>query len=192
MSRKLMMAQPPFTMLVGNTAGGSNPSRGPSGNPVNVRRSFTFQHFPEMMGRGPRTTPQSEDTPGVGTRWGHVEYTTPPEPVRATGTITVASNAFAGPTAVRIGQFELTSGEDFLIGALASDTANNLASAIGDLPGYSASALGAVVTVDGLPGVIGNEVLFSSTGSSPNNFTFSPVNRRMAGAEPKIGPPVIA
>ena len=306
MSRKLMMAQPPFTMLVANLTGGSNPSRGPAGNPVKVRSSFAFQHFPEMMGRGPRITPESEDTPGVGTRWGHVEYTVPPIPVEATGTITVSSNTFGGPTTVRVGQFDFTSGEDFLIGsvvqatATATVTANpsaatltiggvaltpagggrtpgandynntlgtvaairanivaaindaansfaaiatatngvggtlnltavpfgslgnavtlasnhpsitvsgaaltggldpdestalNLSVAISEAPRYSAVAVGNVVTVTGLPGVIGNEVLFSATGSSPNNFTFSPVNRRMSGAEPKIGPPVIA
>ncbi len=304
--RRLISAQPPFTMLVANLAGGSNPSRGPSGNPVKIRKSFTFQHFPELSGRGPEITPQSLSTPGVGTSWGHVEYTVPPVPVNATGTITVASNAFGGPTTVRIGQYELTTGDDFAIGttvqatATATVTANpssatltiggqaltpaggprtpgsddynntlgtvaliranivaaindaansfaaiatassgvggtlnltavpagslgnavtltssdptitvsdatltggldpdestalNLSVAIDALPEYSAVAASNVVTVTGLPGVLGNAVLFAATGSSPNNFTFSPDDQRMAGAEPKIGPPVIA
>lgn len=190
--RRLISAQPPFTMLVANLAGGSNPSRGPSGNPVKIRKSFTFQHFPELGGRGPEITPQSLDTPGTATRWGHVEYTVPPVPVNATGTITVASNAFGGPTTVRIGQYDFTSGEDFAIGAGVNNTATNLAAAIDALPEYSAVAVGAAITVTGLAGVLGNAVLFAATGSSPNNFTFSPDDQRMAGAEPKIGPPVIA
>lgn len=190
--RRLISAQPPFTMLVANLAGGSNPSRGTSGNPVKIRKSFTFQHFPELGGRGPEITPQSLDTPGTATRWGHVEYTVPPVPVNATGTITVASNAFGGPTTVRIGQYDFTSGEDFVIGAGVNNTAANLAAAIDALPEYSAAAVGPVITVTGLAGVLGNAVLFAATGSSPNNFTFSPDDQRMAGAEPKIGPPVIA
>jgi len=306
MPRKLISAQPPFTMLVANLAGGSDPSRGRSGNPVKVRKSFTFQHFPEIPQRGADTTPQSLDTPGIGTRWGHVSYTVPETPVGATGTVTVASNSFAGPTTVRIGQYAVTTGDDFAVGAnvsatgtvtvvaapsaatltiggvaltpaggartpgandydntlgtvaliaaeitaaindgangfvgiavalapggglvdltavpagaagnavtLASNhasvtvsgvalsggldpdesTASNLASAVNHLMGYSAVAAGNVVTVTGITGPLGNEVLFASTGSSPNNFVFSPDNLRMSGAEPAIGPPIIA
>lgn len=306
MSRKVISAQPPFTMLVANLAGGSDPSRGRSGNPVKIRKSFTFQHFPEISQRGPDTTPQSLDTPGLGTRWGHVAYTVPNTPVGAAGTITVDSNSFAGPTTVHVGQYALTTGDDFSIGAdvqatgivtvtafpsaatitiggvaltpaggartpgnndydntlgsvaliaaditaaindaangfvaivtasapgggvvnllaqpvgaagnavtLASNhasvtvsgatlsggldpdesTAVNLALVIDALPYYAAIAAGNVVTVTGLAGPTGNEVLFASTGSSPNNFLFSPDNQRMSGAEPSIGPPVIA
>jgi hypothetical protein len=190
--RRLISAQPSFTMLVANLSGGSNPSRGASGNPVKIRKSFAYQNFPELAGRGPEITPPSLPTPGTATRWGHVDYTVSPVPVNATGTITVANNAFGGPTTVRIGQYSFTSGEDFAIGAGVNNTATNLAAAIDSLPEYSAAAVGAAITVTGLVGALGNAVLFAATGSSPNNFTFSPINQRMTGAEPEIGPPVIA
>lgn len=306
MSRKLVSAQPPFTMLVANLTGGSNPSLGKSGNPVKARKSFTFQHFPEVPGRGPETTPESLNTPGTSTRWGHVAYTVPATPVDATGTITISSNAFGGPTTMLVGQYEFTSGYDFAVGSVVQavamatvtvspsaatltvggqaltpaggartpgnndydntlgtvaqiradivaaindpangfaaiatasngaggnvsltavpvgaagnavtlgtngvsitisgatftsgldadeSTAVNLAAAIANMPGYAAVAAGNVVTVTGIPGVLGNGVLFAATGSSPNNFTLSPDNGRMSGAEPTIGPPVIA
>jgi hypothetical protein len=71
-------------------------------------------------------------------------------------------------------------------------TALNLSVAIDALPEYSAVAASNVVTVTGLPGVLGNAVLFAATGSSPNNFTFSPEDQRMVGAEPAFGPLVIS
>lgn len=187
----LISGQPPFTMLVANLASGSDPSRGRSGNPVKIRKSFTFQHFPEIGGRGPDTTPQSPEAPGSGTRWGHVEYTAANTPVRATGVITVASNDFSGPTVVTLGQYALTSGDDFLVGEDADATAANLGLAIDNLAGYSTAVAGNIVTVTGLAGPIGNDVLFAATGSSSSNFAFIPTNRRMAGAEPRIGPPIL-
>ena len=306
MPRKLISAQPPFTMLVANLTGGSNPSLGKSGNPVKARKSFTFQHFPEVSGRGPDTTPGSLSTPGAGTRWGHVTYTVPATPVAATGTITISSNTFGGPTTMLVGQYGFTSDYDFDVGsavqavatatvaaspsaatltvgglalapaggartpgnndydntlgtvaliranivAAINDPANgfaaiatasngaggtvnltavpvgaagnavtlvtngvsitvsgatftsgldadestavNLAAAISNMPEYTAVATGNVVTVTGIPGMLGNEVLFAATGTSPNNFTLNPNDGRMSGAEPIIGPPVIA
>jgi hypothetical protein len=69
-------------------------------------------------------------------------------------------------------------------------TAISLAAAIDTTPEYSATATGDVVTVEGLTGPLGNEVAFYAGGASPNNFTFSPMDR-MAGAEPYIGPVVL-
>lgn len=191
MSKKLVSAQAPFKILVANLAGGSDPSRGPSGNPVRIRSAFTQQFFPDIGGRGVETTPVSPKTPGVGTRIGHVEYSVGSVPVRATGTITVDSDTFLGPTTVQLGDYVLTSGEEFVVGGGVNDTASNLADAISTLPGYSAVAVGDLVTVSGLNGILGNEVLFTSGGSSPNNLILSPSNGRMTGAEPKIGPPLI-
>jgi hypothetical protein len=166
MSRKLISAQSPFTLLVANLRRGSDPSRGEAGNPDPVRQTYTFQHFPEIGGRGPEVGTVNPRTPGVGTRIGHVDYTTPPVPVLATGTVTVG-------------------------GSLAA-TATNLAAAIDALPGYSAPAPGAaIVTVTGPAGVAGNEVVFASSGASPQNFTFNPIDGTMDGAEPIQGPPIL-
>ncbi len=191
MSRKLVTAQAPFKMLVANLTGGSDPSRGRSGNPVKARSTFTQQHFLDIAGRGVETTPVSPKTAGIGVRMGHVKYTVGTLPVRATSTITVANNTFLGPTTIQLGDYVLTSDEDFVVGAGVNNTATNLAAAISRLPGYSAAAAAAIVTVSGLTGILGNEVLFTSGGSSPNNLTLSPTNGRMSGAEPRIGPPII-
>lgn len=191
MPRKLISAQAPFTMLVANIKGASDPSKGTSGNPVKLRSTFTVQNFPEIPGRGPETITTNPKTPGVGTRLGLVHYTTPPVPVRATGTITVASNTFTGPTTLQLGAFLITSGQEFAIGGGVNATATNLAAAISNLPGYAASPLGAVVTVTGLVGPIGNVAAFWAGGSNPQNFTFSPTNGAMSGAEPSIGAPEI-
>jgi len=192
MSKKLIGAQAAFTMLVPVYRGGSNPSRGVAGNPDVKRQTMTMQHFPEIGGRGPETAVSSPKTPGIATRVGHVAYTTSPIPVHATGTITVAGNIFAGPTSVLLGQFLLTSGIEFAIGGTEALTAINLAAAIDALPGYSAPVPGAaIVTVTGPFGVLGNEVLFQADGASPYNFTFTPEDGSLAGAEPALGPVIL-
>jgi hypothetical protein len=187
MNKKGIGAQKPFTILVANLTGGSDPSRGAAFNPVKKRIGFTMQHFVEIGGRGETTFPLSRSTPGTATRVGLVAYTVPNTPVRGTGTITVASNSFLGPTTVTVGKYEFLSGSDFAIGAGVNATATNLAAAIDATPEYAAVAVGAAITVTGLFGPTGNEVAFYAGGASPNNFTFAPVDR-MSGAEPYIGP----
>lgn len=189
MNKKAIGGQKPFTILVANLTGSSDPSRGAAFNPVKKRIGFTMQHFVEIGGRGETTFPRSRMTPGTATRVGYATYTVADTPVRGTGTITVASNVFLGPTTVTVGKYEFLSGSDFLIGAAAGNTATNLAAAINATPEYVANVAGAVVTVTGLTGPLGNEVAFFAGGASPNNFTFAPVNR-MSGAEPYIGPVV--
>lgn len=191
MSQRITSAQAPFKILVANLTGGSDPSRGTAGNPVKARRSFTLQHFVDVPGRGPEIVPASSRVPGTSVRMGHVAYTVADTPVRATGTITVANNAFTGPTTVHVGPYVLTSGDDFAIGGNAAATAANLQAAIDLLPDYDAAIVGAVVTVTGFAGPLGNEAIFRAGGSSPNNLTFSPTTGRMSGAEPRLGPPLI-
>lgn len=191
MSRKLISAQRPFTMLIANLRQGSDPSRGPSGNPQVIRETYTSQFFPEIPGRGPEVGTPNPRTPGIGTHIGHVAYTVDGIPVNSTGDITVALDTFTGPTTVHLGEFVLTSNVDFATGGGVAVTATNLGAAIDALPGYSATVGAAVVTVTGPAGVIGNEVAFYSDGSSPQNLTFVPVDGTLGGAEPVIGPPVL-
>lgn len=190
MNKKVVGGQKPFTILVANLKGGSDPSRGAAFNPVKQRIGFTMQHFVEVGGRGETTFPLSRSTPGTATRVGYATYTVADTPVRGSGTVTVANNTFLGPTTVMVGKYEFLSGSDFAIGAGVNNTATNLAAAIDATPEYSASAVGAVVTVTGLAGPLGNEVAFYAGGASPNNFTFAPADH-MAGAEPYIGPVLI-
>jgi phage tail sheath gpL-like len=189
-NRKVVGGQKPFTMLVANLRGGSDPSRGAAFNPVKLRTAFTVQHFVEVGGRGETTFPLSRSTPGTATRVGLATYTVADTPVRGTGTITVANNTFLGVTTVTVGKYEFVLGSDFAIGAGVNNTATNLAAAIDATPEYTASAVGATVTVTGLTGPLGNEVAFCAGGASPNNFTFAPTDR-MSGAEPYIGPVLI-
>jgi hypothetical protein len=125
MNKKGIGAQKPFTILVANLTGGSDPSRGAAFNPVKKRTGFTMQHFVEIGGRGETTFPLSRSTPGTATRVGLVTYTVPNTPVRGTGTITVASNSFLGPTTVTVGKYEFLSGSDFSVsGAAVKATAS--------------------------------------------------------------------
>jgi hypothetical protein len=89
------------------------------------------------------------------------------------GTVTVASDTFAGTSAsLFLGQFELVSGRDFATGGGVAVTATNLAAAINALPGYSAGAVGAVVTVNGPQGQDG--LRFDATYRGGDlNFTFT-------------------
>ena len=195
MPRKVQTAQKSFTLLVANLTRGSDPSRNSGGNPVKARTGFTFQHFPDVNrdsanDRGPKV--ENARTPGIGTQMGVVHYTSAPVPVNATGTITVANNTFAVPAALYIGVFVLVTGEQYPVGAGVNATATAIAAAIDMLPGYSAAAVGAIVTVTGPAGPNGNAILFKAVYSGTvANFTLSPTTGHLTGGEPTIGPPTI-
>lgn len=301
MSRKLISGQRPFRILVANLRQGSDPSKGPAGNPQKVRETFTIQHFPEIPGRGE----ELGNDVGIRTRVGHVDWAVDGVPVAANGTITISGTTFTGPTWVQIGSHVLVSGEDWstdavqstasatvvatpstatlTIGAQAltdaggartpgandyngtlgtveaiaadivaaiNDPANgfaaiataedgggglinltavpvgslgdavtlvtsdagditvsaanfsggvdtddsisaNIATAINAIPGFSATPAGAVVTVTGPPGVLGNEIALKAGGAAPYNLTLAPTTGSLAGGEPVIGPVLI-
>jgi hypothetical protein len=115
MSRKVTTAQPTYDLLVGNLAHGSDPSRGPAGNPDTIRSMFTYQHFPEVQRLGPERGIDTDDppTPGIGTRVAHVDYTVSPVPVPSAGAITVLSTVFTDPVELYLGEYTLISGEDY-------------------------------------------------------------------------------
>jgi len=184
MGKRAVTAQRPFTMIVAALRQGSDPSLGPAGNPQIQIETYRRQSFPEIPGRGPEAFYQG--IRGTTTRTGLLANPAG-TPQNATATIVVASNAFLGPTSILLGEFVLTSDEDFVVGAGVNPTAANIATAIDALPGYSAAALLAAVTVTGPVGLIGNEILLDATGVSPGNFTLTP----FAGAEPLIGAPAI-
>lgn len=195
MPRKLQTAQPTFTLLVANLTGGSDPSKGVSGNPVKARTGLTYQHFPEIQRQGNDRSPTADDplTPGIGTRVGLVDYTTSPVPVGASATIVVADNNFSDAAHLSIGEFTLTSGEHFIVGGTTAITATNLAAAINRLPGFSAPTPGAsTITVTGPAGPGGNAILLEAVyGGAIQNFTLTPDDGSFGSAEPTIGPPDI-
>jgi hypothetical protein len=194
MPRKLQTAQRPYTLLVANLAGGSDPSRGPSGNPVKIRTGFTYQHFPDVNRQVHERGPGVEDpkTPGIGTRMGHVDYTTSPVPVGSTCTIDIDDNDFTADATLHLGEFTITSNEDYTPGGTDALTAVALAAAIDGLPGFSAVAVGDSVTVTGPPGPGGNNIRFEAEyRGSIANFILDPTDGSFTGGEPTIGPPLI-
>lgn len=185
MSSKTIGAQRPFKVLVPALQGSTDPSKGPSGNPVYKWKTFEQQTLVEKP--GPNRVIQSGKTPGLGNRSGILLTGSPPSP--ATGTIEVVGNTFVGPTSISIGAYTLVSGTDFQIGALVGNTAVNLAAAIDALPEYSAIAVGAVVTVSGQVLEI---TLFNAGGACPYNFSLTPDNGTLTGGDPHIGPPTLS
>ena len=193
MSRKITTGQPGYQLLVANFSGGGDPSHGR--NPVKIRQEFIYQHFPEIPGHGTEfgAGTIAEKTPGVRTMMGTLDYTTPLTPIPAAGTVTVVDNDFTAPSSLMLSEFELTSGEDFTVGGAVGATATNLALAISALPGFTATALGPVITIVGPPGLDGNDVNFEALyAGAVANFTLNPLDGSLASAEPFIGPPDIS
>jgi hypothetical protein len=182
MGKRGVGAQRPFTMIVAALRSGSDPSRGAIGNPIVAIETYTSQSFPEIPGRGPECF--YAGIKGTTTRKGLLSNPAGTPQNATGGRITVASNAFLGPTSILLGEYKLTTGDDFLIGVDAAATAVNLTALINGLPGYTGFHLGAgVISLSGPVGPVGNEVLLGATGVSPGNFTLTP----LAGAEPLIG-----
>lgn len=74
----------------------------------------------------------------------------------------------------------------------ASNTATALAAAIDALPGFSAVAVGATITVTGPFGLDGDKQEFTASyRGAIQNYTLTPTTGFMTGAEPFIGPPVL-
>ena len=190
---KLTTAQPRFTLLVANLRGGSDPSRGEIGNPVKQRIGFTQQLIPQIPREGYHITDGDFKQPGIHTNQGLLTYTDSPVPVGGTATIVVVDNTFTIGTALWIGQFELLSNEDYLVGGTTALTAVALAAAIDALPGFTAPVPGAsTITVTGPFGIDGNDTRLEAvfTGAVAN-FTLTPDDGTFDGAEPTIGPPLI-
>jgi len=304
---KLIGAGRPYQSLVANLRGGSDPSRGI--NPVKMRIEFRQQHIREIPWAGPGTEPfqvvvdknvSSDVGPGATTYIGLLTNTVPGVHVAAGGTITVISTDFSFPAAIVLGEFMLTSGQefdavagtphvgeditstapdnvivvwktagaglgegtilvpanlpiapssvtvhwtsgaaaysqtddgvtgftgdgnpagsiiDYTTGAITLDTtalppdaatpitidysevvtadniATSLAAAISNLPGFTGTPVGAVVTIIGPNGPAGNQARFEAeyTGAAIN-FTLVPTVGTLAGGEPFIGPPEI-
>ena len=72
------------------------------------------------------------------------------------------------------------------------NTATNIATAIDGIGGYTAAAVGAVITVTAPPGPNGDNTFIDAeyTGTV-RNFTVVPNNWYMTGGQPYVGPPVI-
>lgn len=107
----------------------------------------------------------------------------------ANGTITVANNDFStGRARIQLGDWDLLSGVDFQQGALAANTASLIAAAIAALPGFGATANGAVVTVTYVNTIADIDFRVWHYGTI-TNFTLSPTTGLLNFGVPAISGP---
>jgi hypothetical protein len=189
---KVVSAQRPFTMLLGTLRQGSDPSLGPAGNPDISRTTMTMQYMPEVAVKdGPTAVSLNRSTPGTTTYRGNLLEPSGLGPQNATGSVQILlATGFQGPTSILLGQYTLTTDVDYTVdvASLANTTAA-LTAAIDALPQYSASDDGVdTVTITGPVGLMGNMIEFRAGGMSPGNFTLTPTDGSLRGAEPTIGP----
>jgi hypothetical protein len=109
-------------------------------------------------------------------------------PTGCTGNFTVSSNTFTGgvDAFIQLGDYILRSNIDFIPGGSASLTATAIANAIKQFPGFTAGAVGAVVTVTWKNPM--DDVEFNVLNTANNNFTaLSPSNGFLAKGSPVPG-----
>lgn len=114
MPKKLTSAQSERTMLVANLSGGSDPSKGTTGNPDPIRSTFTYQLFSDIMREGLSLGPGEGALPPT-TRLGLLEYAVSPVPASSEGTITLGDMDFTSPAIIRIGSYTLISNDHFAV-----------------------------------------------------------------------------
>lgn len=110
--------------------------------------------------------------------------------VRETGTFRVADNDFTTRAELILGDYRLLSNVDFLPGAGVNDTATAIAATIAVLPGFTALAVAADVTVryDGTADIVEFKAIHYGTHT---NFTLLvPATGFLATGSPAIGAPV--
>lgn len=121
-----------FQMLVQTYPHGTDPSRpGAWGQPLPIRKTVTMGPIFNSAGavaNGMLITPIT----------GHVT---------AVGSFVVADNTFPAVVELLLSDHRLINNFDYAIGALAANTATNIAAAISKLPNFSATAGGATVTI---------------------------------------------
>jgi hypothetical protein len=96
---------------VANIEGAADPSHGR--NAVKVRTGFTRQHVVEVPRGVADERVLDARTPGAHTHLGLLTWTTPGVPVGASATVEVVDTDFTTPTTLLVGNFTVTSGDDF-------------------------------------------------------------------------------
>jgi hypothetical protein len=109
---------------------------------------------------------------------------------KATGTFEVVDNTFADPVELVIGDYRIFNSVDYAVGVAAANTATNIAAVISKLPGFSATAALAVVTVlcDHQADDTDFRALHHGTTLTLSNFTGSGY---LTKGVPYAGPPVL-
>lgn len=184
---RIITAPSKFKVLVANLEGSGDPSRGR--NPVKLRTGFQLQVFTEIPRESNETRVGDPQTPGLRSQTGLLTSSVPGVPVGGNGTITVSSNDFTAQATLFIGVYSITSGVDYTVGGSTALTAAAIATAINNLPQFSANAVLSDITVTGPFGPDGDSTKFEAQyRGSVRNFTISPNAGFLVDAEPYIGP----
>lgn len=184
---KVRSAQKAFKMLVANLSGGSDPSKGESGNPNKIRTTYETQNIIEVSNRGFEKQPTQGKTPGVGTRQGRIVQGS----VSPTFTITVDvanTSTSVEDTLLVIGDDVIRVGVDYVVvNGDVNTTAGNLDTYITTVLGYITNVVGDTITVDLPTGIEYNNIYVGITGPMSGYYTLSTVSK----GEPYIGPGII-
>lgn len=182
MSNPVISVQKPIELVVANMSQGSYPTLGVNIRDVVIREVFTVQHV-SNIGAG---VADPQEYRGLS----HQQFPDAVEfLVEHEAEVTVDDNDFSAGAVIRIGEFELIANIDFVEGASSTDTASAIAAAISNLPGYSATNVGPIVTVVGKKGAQGKADRFEVQGfGAVNNFSDVSV---FNGGSPEIGAPEI-
>lgn len=169
-------AQAPYELLVANF---SRPTQSlitgsdtENMSPTKTRTGFLFQNVQTLGFATDHVSGTS--SPGrslvTNTKLGRLDPFVPNDAPE--GDVTVASDVFTEHSAsLFVGPFELVSNRDFVTGGGVATTATNIETAINALPGYTAVAVGAVVTVTGPRGQL--DLRFNAAYRGGDlNFTF--------------------
>lgn len=117
--------------LVANQGAGGSPDKGAPFNAQTIRTAWSSRN----MSEGARRGFQGSMVRTLGTDY------------RPTMRVTVADNNFGtGACLLKVGDYVFQANVDYLVGALAANTATNLAAALDRIPGWEATAVGADVT----------------------------------------------
>lgn len=117
--------------------------------------------------------------------------TNDPAQVSLSGDTLLGGGQSAEQSSLRIGPYTLVTGVHWaVVVGDAGASATALAASINRLPGYTASALAAVVTVTGPASPAGSEdQTFETQYQGVLHFTLSPANGSLGGGAPTLGPP---
>jgi len=118
--------------LVANLAAGGSPDKGAPFNAQTIRTAWSSRSLSE----GNRPGFQASMTRTLG------------QDFRPVMQITVSDNDFStGACLLKIGDYVFVAGVDYLVGALAANTATNLSAALDRIPGWNSTVVGADIQV---------------------------------------------
>ena len=162
-----------FTTLHGVLTRGSDPSLGAIGAPVKHIQTVTSQTFQPAGNRAM-----------IGLLAGG-------PPTVQTASFDVNDNDFTDRAVIILGDYELVSQIDYLVAGAAAGTATNIAAAINNLPGFTATPSTTAVTITREPALERVEFRVLHHGAVTNFDTLVPATGFMEPGTPAISAPTL-